>query len=263
MATIRLASRDSRSPRFVAQRGDLAAGVRFGPVAGRGGGGRRPARPWPGVPDRGELRPGRPRTPPRPGWPATRPAPPRRPALGCPGRRADRPASLSAALACLVLALTSSSSPFSRASSREVASSLLFSSRSCSAPVDDRRPVDLGELVGLVQPGERVAPLDGGAQRLLVLASARPRRSELGGQRRCLGQQRVELALVGPAEHVAAAVVDAEPVVLLVPPAAALDLPGLGDRPRHPAELRHRLDALVVGAPGQLVVPATRRTACP
>ena len=46
------------------------------------------------------------------------------------------------------------------------------------------------------------------------------------------GDERGDLRLVRPAEHVAAAVVDAEPVVLLVALAWRLDLPGEGDRAR-------------------------------
>ena len=120
-------------------------------------------------------------------------------------------------------------------------------------PVDHGLPVDLGELACLVQPGEHFAPLDRGVPRGLVPLLLGRDLAEAAGQHPGPVQQRVELALVGPAEHVPAAVVDAEPVVLLVPPTAALHLAGLGDRPGHPAELRHRLDALVVGAPAELV----------
>ena len=126
--------------------------------------------------------------------------------------------------------------------------------------VDHGLPVDLGEIARLVQPGEYLALFDRGVPRLLLPLLLRRDLAEAAGQHPGPVQQRVELALVGPAEHVPAAVIDAVPVVFLVPPAAAFHLPGLGDRPGHPAELRHRLDAHVVGAPVQLVLqPAGER----
>ena len=119
-------------------------------------------------------------------------------------------------------------------------------------PVDYGRPVDVGELAGLVQAGQHLAAVDRGVAGLLVLSLLTGERGELGGQRFGLPEQGFELALVGPPEHVVAAVVDAVRVVLLVPAAAALELTGLGDRPGLAPELGHRLDALEVGPPGQL-----------
>ncbi len=119
--------------------------------------------------------------------------------------------------------------------------------------VDDGLPVDVGELAGLVEAGEGLPALDGGVVGLRVPFLLGRDRIDAAVQRGGLSQQRVEFALVGPAEHIPAAVVDAEPVVFLVAAAATFDLPGPGDRLGHAAELGHRLDALVPGAASQFV----------
>src|SRR6202043_3697803 len=121
-------------------------------------------------------------------------------------------------------------------------------------PVDHGLPVDLGELARLVQPGEDLPSLDRGVARPLVLPLLGRDLTDAGGQQLRLAAERGELALVGAAEDVPAPVVDPEPVILPVPPSAALDLAGPGDRPGQPAENRHRRDALEGRAPSELVL---------
>ena len=105
-------------------------------------------------------------------------------------------------------------------------------SRVCASPASTC-PRVIGGLHGGLVPGQQAAGL------------GEPRGERLGP-----ADQRADLPLVAPAEHVPAAVVDPVAVVLLVPD-TALDLPGLGDRPGRPAELGHRLDALRVRAAGE------------
>ena len=105
----------------------------------------------------------------------------------------------------------------------------------------------LGGAAQLVTPGgERVDGLLG-----LHLAGA-----DLGQ----LPVQRLDLAGVRAAEHPGARVVDASPVVLLVPP-AGLDLTLAGDRPVGLLQGRHGGHAHVVGAPVQLGREERRETA--
>src|ERR1017187_9955923 len=83
-------------------------------------------------------------------------------------------------------------------------------------PVDQRLPVDFGELVGLVEPAEQLPALDGVIPGLRVLVLLGSDQIDLvldcGGP----SQQGVDLPLVAPAEYVGAPVVDAGAVVLLV-----------------------------------------------
>ena len=121
-------------------------------------------------------------------------------------------------------------------------------------PVDHGLPIDVGELAGLVQAGQHLAAVDRGVACVLVSSLLFFDPGELSCQRRGLPEQGLELALVGPAEYVLAAVVDAVPVVLLVPAAVPFELTGLGDRLGRTPELGHRLHALEVGPPGELAL---------
>ena len=76
-------------------------------------------------------------------------------------------------------------------------------------------------------------------------------------------EQGVDLPLVGPAEHVVAAVVDAVRSSFSCRPPLPLTCPALVIALGLAAELGHRLDALVGRPAGPARAPATRRTACP
>ena len=90
----------------------------------------------------------------------------------------------------------------SRASSADADSSRRFSASELLGPVDHGLPVDLGELVGLVQPRRaHLAPLDR-ASRPSRAAVLSPDHVERALQHPGTVHQRVQLALVGPAEHI-------------------------------------------------------------
>ena len=124
--------------------------------------------------------------------------------------------------------------------------------------------LEVGDPPDVTLPVERrpVVPFgdDGELFELLgKLASARFQLSDRFAERRArlvqLGgvlDERLDLSLVAPAEHVLATFVDAPAVVLLVP-VTRLHLPFAGDRLVGAAEVAHRFNARMVGAVTQLV----------
>ncbi|KFB71133.1 MAG: hypothetical protein AW09_003747 [Candidatus Accumulibacter phosphatis] len=100
-----------------------------------------------------------------------------------------------------------------------------------------RRPVDLIVVGVLVEPGQgrqtRFKPV------LFELdpADAAAKLGEPCFERPRLGFERSDLGGVGPAQHIATAVVEAVAIVLFVPLARGLDLAGARDRPQFTPEL--------------------------
>ena len=98
-------------------------------------------------------------------------------------------------------------------------------------PVDVRKARELFQLAECIQPAPQFLA------RLLDLADALPQRGQPCLQMLPLVTQSAQLVGIAPAEHVAAAIVDAAAVVLLVAPARVLDLTGARDGARLAAEL--------------------------
>src|SRR6266542_1625404 len=94
-------------------------------------------------------------------------------------------------------------------------------------PVDQRRPIDLGEFAGLVQAGEHLPALDRSVSCLLVLGLLGVDRVEPALESFRPAHQGADLPLVGPAEHIRAPVIDTGPIVLSCRPPAALIWPAL------------------------------------
>jgi len=102
------------------------------------------------------------------------------------------------------------------------------------------------------QPAECIQPAPQFIARLLDLADSLPQGGEPCLQTLALVPQGPQLVGVAPAEHVAAAIVDAAAVVLLVAPARVLDLPVARDGARLAAELLPGVAAGDVEALAQL-----------
>jgi hypothetical protein len=116
---------------------------------------------------------------------------------------------------------------------------------------DRGTPVEVAETVEYGQFLQRVEPRLQRLQGLLQVADAprdgaHPRFD--AARRRFQGG---DLVLVGPAEHIARAIVDTVAVVLLVPVGARLDLSGPGDRLPFAAECVEAVAAGVVEPPRQ------------
>jgi hypothetical protein len=117
-----------------------------------------------------------------------------------------------------------------------------------------RLPVELVEVGVLVEFRQR---RQARLERVLFLLDPADAAAQLGQphfERPRLGFERGDLGGVGPAEHVAAAVVEAVAVVLFVPLAGGLDLAGAGDRAQLAAELLLRGAAGDVEAVRQLAL---------
>ena len=118
----------------------------------------------------------------------------------------------------------------------------------------ERRPVELAEISVLGELRQGVEPFAHASLLLLHCDDATPEVAEPCLEPARVGFQGGDLGRVGPAEHVAAAVVDAVAVVLLVALARRLDLAGPGDGAGLAPELLSRRAARDVEAAGELLL---------
>ena len=118
----------------------------------------------------------------------------------------------------------------------------------------ERRPVELAEIGQFGELRQGVEPLADASLLGLHRADAAAEVAEPHLEPARVGFEGGDLGRVGPAEHVAAAVVDAVAVVLLVALARRLDLAGPGDGAGLAPELLGRRAARHVETAGQLVL---------
>ena len=98
-------------------------------------------------------------------------------------------------------------------------------------------PIEFAEVVVLLQLVQRLQSFSGELLLALRLGNALAHVGQTGLQPLGLALERRDLAGIAPTQHIAAAVVEAVPVVLLMPLARTLDLARARDRPSLAAEL--------------------------